>query len=440
MSGIKGNWTVSKRDDGTGGNLEVANTLTADTLIISNSVTLPGVIIDAHSHTADAIVSGTIDADRLPKGDGDDEFGVIKIGTAGGLDLSDGILTIDAAALSTLLQLGTAAGADTGTASGNIPILDGSGRLPISVMPAQTIGGEYLGEVANAESMVILSQATSGDFCKRLDTGTYWMLGSSAPGAYSNAANWLEYAGAVTSVNGVIGAVTLSDLGLVTSVSVNSDTTFPSCKAVAGYIAGQISALNLAGTYATIAALNSAISGLSGTYATTAALNAAIGALGETYATITDLNSAISSLAGTYATISGVNAAFDGLGNVYAKLTDLAGYAVTGHQHLTAPDTAVPASGIITLEPNKTHYSKTITGNTIIGFDASGINLGSDDSATFELLLKMETTVYPVLFGSQIAWLNEEQPPFNEANTSYLCAFRTYDGGNSWVGAYQGRF
>lgn len=418
-SGIKGNWSVTQRDDGTGGNLEVANTLTADTLIISKSVTLPGVIIDEHSHSADAIVSGTIDAARLPKGDGNDDFGVIKIGTAGGLDLSDGILTIDAAALSTLLQLGTAAGADTGTASGNVPILDGSGRLPISVMPAQTIGGEYLGEVANAESMVILSQATSGDFCKRLDTGTYWMLGSSAPGAYSNAANWLEYAGAVTSVNGVIGAVTQSDLGLVTAVSANSDITFPSCKATADYIAGRISALNLAGTYATISALNSAISGLSGTYAT-----------------ISALNSAISGLSGTYATISNVNAAFDGLGDVYAKLTDLDGYAVTGHQHLTAPDTAVPASGIITLEPNKTHYTKTITGNTVIGFDAE--NLNTNDIITFELLVKTVSTVYPVLFGSTITWLDGDEPLFNLPNTTYLIAFRSYDGGETWIGVYQG--
>lgn len=367
-SGIKGNWSVTQRDDGTGGNLEVAETMKAKTLVVEETAVLPGVVIDNHVHDASAIISGTIDAARLPKGDGNDDFGVIKIGTAGGLDLSDGILTIDAAALSTLLQLGTAAGADTGTASGNVPILDGSGRLPISVMPAQTIGGEYLGEVANAESMVILSQATSGDFCKRLDTGTYWMLGSSAPGAYSNAANWLEYAGAVTTVNGVIGAVTQSDLGLVTAVSANSDITFPSCKATADYIAGRIS----------------------------------------------------------------------GLGDVYAKLTDLDGYAVTGHQHLTAPDTAVPASGIITLEPNKTHYTKTITGNTVIGFDAE--NLNTNDIITFELLVKTVSTVYPVLFGSTITWLNGDEPYFNDPNTAHLLAFRSYDGGDSWIGSYQGKF
>ena len=315
MSGIKGNWTVSKRGDGTGGNLEVANTLTADTLIISNSVTLPGVIIDEHSHTADAIVSGVIDADRLPKGDGNDEFGVIKIGTAGGLDLSDGILTIDAEALSTLLQLGTAAGADTGTASGNVPILDGSGRLPISVMPAQTIGGEYLGEVANAESMVILSQATSGDFCKRLDTGTYWMLGSSAPGAYSTAANWLEYAGAVTSVNGVIGAVTQSDLGLVTAVSANSDTTFPSCKAIAGYIAGQISDLNLAGTYVKITALEN--------YATAASVSELQNYVDATYATTATVRGMIENALTGYVSPSSLEAA-------------LANYAVKVHTHTSA--------------------------------------------------------------------------------------------------------
>jgi len=133
-----------------------------------------------------------------------------------------------------------------------------------------------------------------------------------------------------------------------------------------------------------------------------------------------------------------VNAAFDGLGDVYAKLTDLDGYAVTGHQHLTAPDTAVPASGIITLEPNKTHYTKTITGNTVIGFDAE--NLNTNDIITFELLVKTVSTVYPVLFGSTITWLNGDEPYFNDPNTAHLLAFRSYDGGDSWIGSYQGKF
>ena len=145
-----------------------------------------------------------------------------------------------------------------------------------------------------------------------------------------------------------------------------------------------------------------------------------------------------------YATISAVNAALDSLNEAiaatYATQASLAGYSVTSHQHTVEPVEAVPASGIITLARDKTQYVKTITGNTVIGFNASALNLGASDAATFELLIKMGAQIRQVLFGGNVTWLNGEEPYFNAANRSYLFAFRTYDGGNSWVGAYQGSF
>lgn len=137
-------------------------------------------------------------------------------------------------------ELGTAAGYDVGNAAGTIPVLDGAGKLSISMMPERVIGGEYLGEVADQAAMIAKSNATVGDFVKRTDTGTYWMLGINSDGAYATAANWFEYAGAVASVNGTTGQVTQAQLGLETTLTTTSDVKFPSSKAVATYVESQL--------------------------------------------------------------------------------------------------------------------------------------------------------------------------------------------------------
>lgn len=167
------------------------------------------------------------------------------------------------------------------------------------------------------------------------------------------------------------------------------------------YVTAAITALNLDGTYATISALNS------------------------------EIDATLSTVSSTYATQAALAD--------YATKAELAGYSVVNHQHTVQPIDAIPASGIITLEPNKQQYQKAITGNTTIGFDATEID-GEGKTITFELLLTVGTTAYNVLFGSNITWLNGDEPYFNTPNTSYLCAFRSYDGGENWVGAYQGQF
>ena len=124
--------------------------------------------------------------------------------------LPSGTVSVDYATCKTGLGLGSAAYLSTGTASGNIPVLDSAGKLPVSMMPARVIGGEYLGEVSNQAGMTGKTNATVGDFVKRTDKGTYWMLGVDGDNAYATAANWFEYAGAVASVNGKVGTVMLT--------------------------------------------------------------------------------------------------------------------------------------------------------------------------------------------------------------------------------------
>ena len=215
---------------------------------------------------------------------------------------------------------------------------------------------------------------------------------------------------------------------------------------VHGHAIGDITGLtDRLATFVTQTALSQTLEGyVTGTgladtltaYATTESVTEAL----TNFVTADALNQTLNA----YATISAVNAALDSLNDAiyqnYATKASLAGYSVTSHQHTVEPVDAVPNSGIITLARNKTQYVKTVTANTIIGFDATALGLGANDAATFELLIKMGTYARQVLFGSTVRWLNGEEPLFNTPNRSYLCAFRTYDGGASWVGSYEGQF
>lgn len=51
-------------------------------------------------------------------------------------------------AMKTQLGLGTAADLDSGTSAGNVVVLDGSGKLPLSVMPTEVLNSEITGTVS----------------------------------------------------------------------------------------------------------------------------------------------------------------------------------------------------------------------------------------------------------------------------------------------------
>ncbi|HPO06199.1 MAG TPA: hypothetical protein PLQ36_03750, partial [Candidatus Gracilibacteria bacterium] len=63
-------------------------------------------------------------------------------------------------------DLGTAAFADTGTSSGNVPVLDSTGKLNTSVLPAIAITEVYV--VASEEAQLAL-EADEGDVAIRTD-------------------------------------------------------------------------------------------------------------------------------------------------------------------------------------------------------------------------------------------------------------------------------
>lgn len=55
---------------------------------------------------------------------------------------------------------------------------------------------------------------------------------------------------------------------------------------------------------------------------------------------------------------------------------------------------------------------------------------------TFELCINM-STVYAITFPASITWQGGEDPDLSEAG-KYLFAFRTMDGGSTWIGNLQG--
>lgn len=114
--------------------------------------------------------------------------------------------------LAKISDAGTAASKNTGTASGNVPVLDGTGKLSTSVLPALAISDTF---VVATEAAMLAVTAEVGDIAVRTDLNKSFIL--KAAGA-STLANWQELltpTDTVTSVNSKTGAVTLttSDIG-----------------------------------------------------------------------------------------------------------------------------------------------------------------------------------------------------------------------------------
>ena len=109
--------------------------------------------------------------------------------------------------------LGTVSTLNTGTSSGNVPVLGTDGKLPSSIIPASAITDTFTADSQSA--MLALSQAKKGDICVRTDINKSFILKAEP---YSTLANWQELlvpTGGVQSVNGQTGAVNLtaSDVG-----------------------------------------------------------------------------------------------------------------------------------------------------------------------------------------------------------------------------------
>ena len=103
--------------------------------------------------------------------------------------------------------LGTAAAKDTGTSSGNVPVLDSNGKLDSSILPAIAITDTF---TAASQAAMLALTAQKGDICIRTDVSKTYILTADPA---STLANWKELAtptDAVSSVNGKTGVVVLT--------------------------------------------------------------------------------------------------------------------------------------------------------------------------------------------------------------------------------------
>ncbi|MFH5880875.1 hypothetical protein [Liberiplasma polymorphum] len=163
------------------------------------------------------------------------------------------------------LNLGTAATRNTGTGSGNIPILDSSGKLVDTIIPKIAITNTFV--VATQSAMLALSTAQEGDIAVRTDLNKSFILKTNG---FSTLANWQELltpTDSVQSVNGKTGTVTisLSELGGVatgtynTHVSSNLHLTQDQRDIIAGVINSRIAGAGGVSYISSLDAYNSAV-------------------------------------------------------------------------------------------------------------------------------------------------------------------------------------
>lgn len=191
---------------------------TEQTEVRSAILTLLGIAAVSDGDKGDIVVSGsswTIDSKAVIFSKFQDIANARVLGrkTAG----SGSVEELSASDLKTLFSFGTAANLNTGTSAGQIPILDGSGLLDASILPALAITDTF--EVSSQSAMLALT-AQRGDVAVRSDLSKSFILKSNSP---STLADWVELltpTAAVASVAGLTG--TISSSGLKTALSLDS--------------------------------------------------------------------------------------------------------------------------------------------------------------------------------------------------------------------------
>lgn len=131
--------------------------------------------------------------------------------------------------LSKITDAGTAAAADTGIAEGNVPILGAGGKLNEAVIPAIAITDTY---VVDSQAAMLGLDAQKGDVAVRTDINKTFILKQSPA---STLGNWVELetpTDAVTSVNGLTGAVVLT----TSNIEEGSNLYFTTARANANWI------------------------------------------------------------------------------------------------------------------------------------------------------------------------------------------------------------
>ena len=216
------NGGVAKRD--ANGQIGVPETPTADGHAASKK----------YVDTGDAVLDiritamGTAKQDKLVSGTNIKTIGNESILGSGNLDVAFNADLADVATSGSYTDLinkpslGTAAACNTGTSSGNVPVLDSNGKLNSSIIPATAITETF---VASSEAAMLALPAEAGDICVRTDLHDSFILKQEPASTLANWQELLSPTDAVQSVNGQTGTVVLAtsnlqnDSGYITSAA-----------------------------------------------------------------------------------------------------------------------------------------------------------------------------------------------------------------------------
>lgn len=156
-------------------------------------------------------------------------YSKVTVDTKGNITAGSALVAADIPTL-TLAKIsdsGTAASKNTGTAVGNVPVLDANGKLDISILPALAISDTFV--IATQAAMLALT-AEVGDVAVRTDLNKSFILKTSPASTLANWQELLTPTSPVQSVAGKTGAVTLvaADVGLGSVTNESKTTMFAS--------------------------------------------------------------------------------------------------------------------------------------------------------------------------------------------------------------------
>jgi hypothetical protein len=205
---------VKSQSDGSGkvvvgsdGTMSVSEVPKADNLTTARKLTFSGDVSGNNTFNgagdvtfALALVSSGVTAGTYTKLTVDAK-GRVTAGTT--LAASD----VPSLTLSKISDAGTAASKNVGTASGNVPLLDSSGKLDSSVIPAMAINNIY---TSSSQTAMLALSADVGDVCARTDGAGSFMLKATPASTLSNWVQLTAPTDTVTSVNGKTGVVVLT--------------------------------------------------------------------------------------------------------------------------------------------------------------------------------------------------------------------------------------
>ena len=208
-------------------NPDVPNATTATKLATARTLALGGDASGSASFdgSANATITATLAASGVTAG----TYTKITVDSKGRATVGNVLTAADIPMLtiSKISDAGTAANKNTGVAAGDVPVLDGSGKLDTSILPALAISNTF--PVATQVAMLALT-AEVGDIAVRTDQNKTYILKTAGASTLANWQELLTPTSAVTSVSGKTGAVTLTsaDVGLGNVTNESKATMFSS--------------------------------------------------------------------------------------------------------------------------------------------------------------------------------------------------------------------